>query len=503
MIGVANANAFVLIALVLFPFLAVLTFRLLPISWAAITVLLVGELFLPADGALDLPLLPAFGRDLLVYTTLFVCVLLFARPRLRAARPGTGLELLGVVMAVGGLVTVLLNADTLRYGPVTVQAMPLEETPTAMLADLLQFGVPFLLGRALVRDLRELERVFVALAIAGVVYSAFAIVEMWLSPQFHIWVYGFMATGFDTTYRFGGYRPTVFMRNGLAYAIFMTTALLAATTLARAKAPIPILRLPTTTVAAWLYGILLVSRSVGATVVGGLLAPFLYFVRPRLVMTAALVITLFVAFYPLLRLADLVPWDPVIAAAEELDPLRAKSFAGRIFVEGKLLEKAAERPLFGWGGYSRNWYFDPVTGERDLIPDGHWVLQLGSRGIVGYLADFGAIVIPVLLAFRRFGRIRERRAQILIAGLALILAMRLFDLIPNGRWTSLPLFLAGGLTACLHAATRAVAKPVAPEPVAAAAPPPSEPAPLPVETPLPQPSARRLSELLGPKKRSS
>ena len=69
---------------------------------------------------------------LLVYTTLFVCVLLFARPRLRAARPGTGLELLGVVMAVGGLVTVLLNSDALRYGPVTVQAMPLEETPTNM-----------------------------------------------------------------------------------------------------------------------------------------------------------------------------------------------------------------------------------------------------------------------------------------------------------------------------------------------------------------------------------
>ena len=76
-----------MIALVAFvPAALVLVFRLLPVPVAALALLIGGEMFLPADGAIDLPGLPSMAKDLLVYTSVFLCLLLY-RPQ-RCARRG-------------------------------------------------------------------------------------------------------------------------------------------------------------------------------------------------------------------------------------------------------------------------------------------------------------------------------------------------------------------------------------------------------------------------------
>lgn len=445
---IGHANAFVMIALVAFVPLAFVVFRLLPVQVAALALLIGGEMFLPADGAIDLPGLPSMAKDMLVYTTVFLCLLLYRPQQLLAARPGTSLELLGVLMALGGVATVLGNTDALRYGPVDVQAMVPSEAPTSMIADLLTYAVPFLLGRMLHRDARDLRRLLTALTIAGVVYSIFGLIEMRLSPQFHRWVYGFNAAGFVTAWRLGGYRPMVFMPNGLAYSIFMVTTMLAAVALARVRAPV--VGVPSRPIAGWLYFIVLASRSLAVMIFGTLLAPVIAFLRPAWVARTAVVMAVLVMGYPLLRIADLVSWDPVVEIAAGIDEERARSLGGRFEAEGELLDKARERFVFGWGGYSRNWVFDPETGERDVIPDGYWVLKLGSRGLVGFVTDFGLCVIPVVVAGRRLRRVRGRSDQILLAGLMLIIGLRVVDWIPNGRWSSLPVFLAGALHSCSY-----------------------------------------------------
>lgn len=456
MIGFAHANAFVMIALVAFLPLSLVLFRLLPVPVAALALLLGGEMFLPAGGAIDLPGLPAMGKDLLVYTTVFLCLVLYQPQRLLAARPGTSLELLGVLMALGGIATVFTNTDPLRYGPTALQAMSSSEAPTAALEDLLAFAVPFLLGRALHRDLRDLRRLLTALTLAGLVYSVFALIEIRLSPQFHNWVYGFIPIGFDTAWRLGGYRPMVFMANGLAYAIFMATTMLASVALARAR--MPVLGLPPRPVAAYLFAMVILTRSLAVMVFGTVFAPVVALLRPIWIARIAVVMVLLVMSYPMLRLANLVSWEPVVAIARDIDPERARSLSGRFEVEGKLLDKARERFVFGWGGYSRNWVFDPVTGERAVIPDGYWVLKLGGRGLVGFVTDFGLCVIPVVVAARRLRRVQGRRERILLAALMLIIGLRLVDWIPNGRWSSLPTFLAGALHSCSYAMARARAR---------------------------------------------
>jgi hypothetical protein len=95
------------------------------------------------------------------------------------------------------------------------------------------------------------------------------------------------------------------------------------------------------------------------------------FLRPAWVARTAVVMAVLVMGYPLLRIADLVSWDPVVEIAAGIDEERARSLGGRFEAEGELLDKARERFVFGWGGYSRNWVFDPETGERDVIPDGY------------------------------------------------------------------------------------------------------------------------------------
>jgi hypothetical protein len=482
-------NAFTLIALWAFLPLAILVFRLVPGPLAATALLLGGEMFLPADGAIDLPGLPALDKDLIVYGSVLLCMFAFQRRRLLAARPGRSLELLGVVMALGGVVTAVLNSDTLRYGPTVIEGIPLDEVPTAVIADLLSLVPAFILGRALHRDLADLQRLFAALAFAGVVYSFFAWIEMWFSPQLHYWVYGFMHFSFDQTWRWGGYRPVIFMKSGLAYAIFMVTTMVAATALARAR--MPVFTLSSRLVAPDQLWLVVLTRSLASMVFGALAAPLVWFVRPRAIARIAAVLAIFVIAYPVLRLAGAVPVERITTIFESVDATRAKSLGGRFGVELAMVEKARERFAFGWGGYSRNWIFDDRTGERALIPDGHWVLLLGSRGVVGFLADFGLLVIPVLVAARRLGRVRDRREQILLAALALILALRLLDLIPNGRWTSLPTFLAGALyssaLAMSHAKRVVEARAPAPPADVAPAPPPATP-----ERKIP----RRLSDTL-------
>ena len=71
-----------------------------------------------------------------------------------------------------------------------------------------------------------------------------------------------------------------------------------------------------------------------------------------------------------------------------MPPLSTKS--------GKMLAHAAEKPLFGWGGYGRNHVYDMATGRMLTIADGAWIISLGIYGWVGYIAEFGLLALPLV-----------------------------------------------------------------------------------------------------------
>jgi len=58
---------------------------------------------------------------------------------------------------------------------------------------------------------------------------------------------------------------------------------------------------------------------------------------------------------------------------------------------------------------------------------------------------FGFLLIPILRARRHFKLLQNPKDQRLLAGIALMTAMAVLDLIPNGLFATYPYFLAGAL----------------------------------------------------------
>ena len=59
-----------------------------------------------------------------------------------------------------------------------------------------------------------------------------------------------------------------------------------------------------------------------------------------------------------------------------------------------LIAKAMQKPLFGWGGWSRNRVFEE-SGRDMAVTDGFWILELGSNGCVGLISMTLAMLLPV------------------------------------------------------------------------------------------------------------
>ena len=77
---------------------------------------------------------------------------------------------------------------------------------------------------------------------------------------------------------------------------------------------------------------------------------------------------------------------------------RSGSLEFRFDNEEKLLQHASNRFWFGWGRYGRNRVFDEDTGQDTTVTDGRWIITLGCFGFLGFLAEFGLLVLPIFAA---------------------------------------------------------------------------------------------------------
>ena len=59
---------------------------------------------------------------------------------------------------------------------------------------------------------------------------------------------------------------------------------------------------------------------------------------------------------------------------------------------------------------------------------------------------FGVMLMSIFSALRVLRKVPDRSDQQILAGLALVAACYVFDLLPNGMFNQAPLFYAGALT---------------------------------------------------------
>ena len=429
-----------------------------PAPRAVVFVTFFAALFAPEAAYLKLPGVPPLDKHNLPYLFLLVLAVATKRERLWRARPMRGLDLLVIVLAFSGFATMLTNAECLQFGGwaghVEVPGLIINDGIQMFVRAFLDVYVPFLIGKAFLRTPGDLRMLFRFLTVAALIQVLLIAVEIRFSPMLHELVYGYSAhSDFLQTLRWGGYRPMGFTAHGLALAIFMLAAVMATAANARLGERF---RFGRRTVRAkpllyFLCLVLLACKSTAAILMMVVLVPLMMRGSLKWQRRFALAMAVVVIGYPMIRASQWLPVENVVETAEEaFGEERAQSLGFRFHNEEILLERAAEKPFFGWGGHGRRSVYSDEDGREISVSDGAWIITLGMQGIIGFLCTFGLIVFPVILLLRQSRRSLRTVPELRLAtALALIVATLAFDLIPNGLFSRYIYVFAG---ACYGAA---------------------------------------------------
>ena len=456
MLNIGNSVA--LIALLSWPLVIFMMFRVMTLERALIWSILGGYMLLPQLSEINLPVIPSFNKASIPnLTVLVVVVVMMGRvPQLLPRSLPARLLILALVLSPG--LTVFNNLEPVRFGiqqfggftlidPALAERVELPRLrpydAIAEVANQIIFLLPFFLARHFLRSEEAIRELLRALVIGAMIYALPMLFEIRFSPQLHTWIYGFFQHQFGQTIRFGGFRPIVFMPHGLWLALFILKALLAAVALTQmAKADIKGRMLA---LCLFLAVLLILCRSVGPIFLALALLPLLLFTPPRMHVLTGMSAATLVMVYPLLRGGGLIPTDAIVARVAAFDEDRAQSLGFRFMNEDAVLDHVAEKPLLGWGGWGRFVPHDPVTGRTETIVDGMWVIVIGHYGWIGYIALFGLLTLPLVSLWWQSRRALAPEMPFAVSALVLIYTANLLDLLPNATLVPLTVLIGGAL----------------------------------------------------------
>jgi hypothetical protein len=435
-----TANWFAYFALLAWTLVALFLYRTQPVAKATILTILSGYLLLP-EVAIKLTMIPALDKNSIpAICALMGCSLLSDR---RRARYSFGaVDIVAIVYVTSPLLTSALNNDPVAIGSTVIPGVDYYDGISTILGQAL-FFLPFFIGRFYLRTPSDNENTLRLLATSGLLYSLPMLFEIRMSPQLSSWIYGYFPSSFSTEGRYGGFRPVVFMRNGLVLAFFMMTSLLASISIWRSRVSGK-QTLSFAASSAYLAIILVLCKSLGSLVYGAVAGPLIGWIRPRLIVRIATLLVSISLIYPLLRIEQIFPDRWLVSIAQMLSEERANSLLTRFGQEEELLERSSQRPIFGWGRFGRSRVYDE-TGKDVSLTDGQWIITLGQFGIVGFLAQFGLFVLPVFRAARSLKFAASPQHALFLSTLSLIVALGLVEQLPNSSLSAWNWLLAGSL----------------------------------------------------------
>lgn len=435
-----------LTVLLSWPVIVAILFSRLDRSQALIWSILAGYLLLPPLVEIDLPVFPGLSKATLPSLAAAVMVYLAARdpvPNENAPPPMGGFITLLLLMNMASpILTAVTNPDGLVDGVNYRPPIGISQGIANMILQGIQL-LPFLMGYKLLWNSRGAELWIRGLVLGVLWYTIPMLIELRMSPQMNVWIYGFFQHDFLQTIRYGGFRPIVFLQHPLWVALMTMTAFLSAIAIARndrSKRNVLI--------ALYLGAILVLCKSAGALLQAMMAAPLVAFARPRMMVLAAAIVAGVAFSYPTLRTTPWMPLQGIVNVAMAVSPERGRSLEFRLMNEEALLQRAMERPAFGWGGWGRSLFYDPYNGRLASVPDGQWVIWIGSIGIFGYLAQFLLLLMPIFTMLRAVPRGKgtaQGPEYVVLGTISLMLAMNLLDLIPNATITPLTWLTAGAL----------------------------------------------------------
>jgi len=446
-------NPIAYLMLLMWPAVCLVLFRTQKVERAVVWSILGGYLFLPPLAEFNLPLVPSMDKVSIPNLSVLAILVLATAHKVRLWPEGRLAQILVVLLVFSAIPTVLTNREPILFevlrdaDPILflVDALPgqsVRDIGSVLIGQMLTI-VPFLVARQFLSSEDGLREILLALMVGALVYSVPSFTEIRFSPQMNVWVYGFFQHSFEQTIRAGGYRPIVFLPHGLWLALFVCTAAMSAAALARLTPRIDRWKMVLWTL--YLVVFLLACKSAASIAYGLLLVPAVYFMPRRWLILLATLFALIAVTYPMLRNLNLIPTDAIVAKVAEVNPYRAQSLGYRFNNEAQLLDRAAEKPAFGWSGWGRSLVRDSEDGEILTIPDGRWIIVFGSFGWLGYIAEFGLLALPLLLLGVHVMRNKNAELSPYIGAVSLILGITLMDMLLNATLTPFTWLTAGAV----------------------------------------------------------
>ncbi len=321
---------------------------------------------------------------------------------------------------------------------------------SAILHNIIVYGFPYLIGRCTFSGHEEIRDLIQAVLVCGLLYVPLCLWEVRMSPQLHTKLYGFHQHIFSQTRRMGGWRPVVFMQHGLQVALWMCGSLLLYYARWQSRDGKSILKIPVT----WAFFAMLVTflllKSAGAYFLAILGFAILFWVHRLRKPWPLMLIPALVVFYIVGRSTEYYTGRGIARIARDyLGEAREGSITTRLDNEDRLIAKAKQQWLFGWGGWGRNRIANEV-GKDITITDGLWIIIFGINGVVGLASCYTMLLAgpcAVALLSSNHWRSLSPIDGAHLAGLSTICSLSAVDSLPNA--VVLPIFTVslGGLVA--------------------------------------------------------
>lgn len=403
-------------------------------STAAMIVIIGGTLFLPM-ARYDIPGLPTYTKNLAIGLSVFFGVLLVdtsTTPVFRFDRYDIPILLWSFV---GPLATSSLNG----LGFVNAIGTSIDH--------FFGWSMAYLAGRWFFRRPEDLRRLVRGLVIGGAIYIPPALFEVRMSPQLSNIVYGFFPHSFEQHFRYGGFRPIVFMQHGLMVSLWMAATFTMAFWMWRTKRITRILGIPMWILVPMFFVTVVLCKSANGWFFSLLgIAAYLYFKTSTSARLLRLILFV-VPVYIVVRTWGVLPAELLhTIAARVFDDDRAASLMVRLVQENLFGDHALQRPLFGWGGWGRGWPVDPYTGQRAVnAVDSLYIILLSSTGFFGLASLFTAYMFG---PWKILSRIKESIGEYNIDAQVLSLVVMFFavDALLNSMINPVYLLIAGALT---------------------------------------------------------
>jgi tetratricopeptide (TPR) repeat protein len=410
--------------------LILVLFAQLPPRRAVIAATIISWLFLPNAGY-SLPGLPDYTKTSATTVGALLGAILFDFPRVVQFRPKW--YDLPIFLWCAGYVLTSLSNDLGFYdglsGAVKVAIL---------------WGIPYFLGRIYLSDLEGLRDLAFGIVLGAAVYAPLCLWENRMSPTLNLYCYG--VNSYYEHVRFGfGYRPIVFMTTGLEVGVWMGAGTVCSYAFWRSGAIPRLWGFKFVWFVAAISISTLLTKSVGAIILAVIGVAMIELIRRTKRSAILWILILTPPIYMTVRTTGLWDGQSLVALTAEYLPERINSVEVRINSENMLATKALERPILGWGGYSRN-FVTNKQGRALAITDGYWILILGMQGLFGLSAMTASFLIPQILFFRRIpGPLWSRPEVAGAVALCLQIGLYMIDNLSNAMPNPAYAIALGGL----------------------------------------------------------